>query len=61
MRNKACKGGIVVTVISTLYRVINQIINMKMNLFGYHISFMNIFAFGVITAICAVFIRNLLS
>lgn len=49
------------TVISTLYRVINQIINMKMNLFGYHISFMNIFAFGVIATICAIFIRNLLS
>ena len=48
-------------VISTLYYVINQIINMKMNLFGYHISFMNIFAFGMITAICAIFIRNLLS
>lgn len=61
MCHKGCKGGSSLKVISTLYHVIGQIINMKMNLFGYNVSFMNIFAFGLITAICAIFIRNLLS
>lgn len=49
------------TVIKTLYSVINQIMNMKMDLFGYDISFMNMFAFAMITGVCAIFIRNLLS
>lgn len=49
------------SVIKDLYSVISQIMNMKMNLFGYHISFVHIFAFGMITSICAIFIRNLLS
>lgn len=49
------------SVIRNLYSAVSTIMNMKMNLFGFHISFMNIFVFSMIVCICAIFIRNLLS
>ena len=44
-----------------LYDVIGKIITTKMNIYGYNISFMNIFAFCFITGVCAIFIKRLLS
>lgn len=49
------------SVLSTLFSVIGQIINKSMNIFGYRISFMNIFAFVIVISVSALFIRNLLS
>lgn len=43
-----------------LYDVIGQILNMKMNIYGYHISFMNIFAFIIISGVSALFLKRLL-
>jgi len=48
-------------VLSKLFQVLGYIINYNMNIFGYSISFMNIFAFVIIVGVSALFIRNLLS
>lgn len=48
-------------VLRTLFQQLGLIMGKSMNLFGYHVSFMNIFAFGVIVGVSALFIRNLLS
>lgn len=44
-----------------LYQVISQIMNTPFNIYGYNITFMNIFAFVMIGCICAIFLRRLFS
>lgn len=48
-------------VLSELFRVVGIILNMKMDLFGYDISFMNILAFVIISSICAIFLVKLIN
>ena len=44
-----------------LWEVIAEIFNTKFYIYGYYISFMNIFAFIIISGVCALFIKRLLS
>lgn len=48
-------------VLVKLYDVLGKIFSLKMNIYGYNVSFMNILAFGFITGVCAIFIKRLLS
>ena len=44
-----------------LFLFVNKVMNTPLNLFGYHISFANILAFGVVISVCFIFIKRLIS
>lgn len=49
------------TVVKAIFDSVATIMGTKMNLFGYNVSFTNIFAFVMIVAVVAIFLRNLLN